>query len=208
MENTQDQCGEVERWQWSTNLAEPGLNQTREAEPRGWVQALWLAPGWKDANDLGLSLQPTLATQTHAGGSVGQAGFHGILFHSNNLPVCRSHTPNFNLAVTDDLLLKCLVIKENPCWFINDPRYMLTCKVSWLTNNFLSKTLWPRTAFPGRVHFDQNIPFNELYGFGFRPFPRLFPEPQVPIKFVTAQRFSNFLASGFFHFIYVGSINR
>lgn len=60
------------------------------------------------------------------------------------------------------------------------------------------------TGFPGQVHFDQNIPFNELDGFGFRPFPRLFPDPQVPIKYITAQRFSNFLVSGFFHFIYMG----
>lgn len=87
MENTQDQCGEAERRQWSTNLVEPGFNQTREAEPRDWVQALRLAPRWKDAKDLQLSPEPSLVTQTHAGGSVGQAGFHGMLFHPNNLQV-------------------------------------------------------------------------------------------------------------------------
>ena len=111
MENTQDQCGEAERWQRSTSLVEPGFNQTQEQSPGTSP----LAPRWKDASDLGLSLQPSLVTQTHAGGSVGQAGFHGMPFHSNNLQVCRSHTPNFNLTVTGDLLLKRLVIKENPC---------------------------------------------------------------------------------------------
>ena len=142
MENTQDQCGEAERWQRSTSLVEPGFNQTQEQSPGTSP----LAPRWKDASDLGLSLQPSLVTQTHAGGSVGQAGFHGMPFHSNNLQVCQSHTPNFNLTVTGDLLLKRLVIKENPCWFINDPHYMLTRKVSWVTNNFLSKTLWPQAS--------------------------------------------------------------
>lgn len=130
-----------------------------------------------------------------SGGSVGQAGFPGILFHSNNLQVCPCHTPNFNLAVTDDLLLKCLVIKENPCWFINDPHYTLTGKVSWVTNNFLPQTLWPRIGFPCRVHLIRTHLLMNYMDLGLdRPFPRVFPDPQAPIKFVTAQGFSNFLS--------------
>lgn len=71
-----------------------------ELAPAGAHVALWL---W--------AISKTAPANPGAhGGSLGHTGFPGFLFHSNNLPVCGSHTPNFNLSVTDDLLLKCLVI--------------------------------------------------------------------------------------------------
>lgn len=54
-----------------------------------------------------------LVAQTHAGVSLGRGGFPSTRFHLNNLQVGGSHAPNFTLPVTDDLLLKCLVVNEN-----------------------------------------------------------------------------------------------
>lgn len=54
----------------------------------------------------------SLETHAWAGGSFDHAGFHGALFHSDNLQVCKIDTANINLSAVNDPLLKCFTIKS------------------------------------------------------------------------------------------------
>lgn len=67
----------------------------------------------------GLTTQLSLRTWAWASGSSGQAGFHGVLFHSDNLQMCQSDTPNVNPSAVNDLLLNHLTIKLTRGLFIH-----------------------------------------------------------------------------------------
>ena len=118
-----------------------------------------------------------------------------ILFHSNNLQVCGSHTPNFNLSVMGDLLLKCLAINWSGILVASlTIHYTLTSRVCWVTDNFLSQALLPQMYFPWRVFFHQNT-LNECYEFR-RNIYKSFPKALACIEFGTGQLFSKHLVSG------------
>lgn len=130
---------------------------------RCWRQSpstMQLAAHWNthNGNDNKPSAEPPLVTQV-----VWSSWLPGILFHSNNLQVCGSHTPNFNLSVMGDLLLKCLAINWSGVLVASlTIHYTLTSRVCWVTDNLLSQALLPQMGFPWRVCFHQSTPLNTL----------------------------------------------